>query len=277
MRMEQKAHVGYALQENSWYAYAMKPALFRAEGTQILPLPVAVSPWMPEALSGAAIGPLITALSEDVPTPCAMMTTRICVEFLRPVPMRALDVATEIVREGRKQQILRIQLGAGGKDSVRATILRIRTQQSVPAEPVPDYVPPSFEAFTSSVQSDNPLCKVLDCYRISSNNYGPGISEMWVRFRGTVLEGRPVTPLVRAGLFADFGNGISAIARSEDFSFMNADISLHLARVPQGEWLNLRARTLAGGNGLAVTCTEIADARGLAGWSHQSLLIEPRS
>jgi hypothetical protein len=254
----------------------MKPALFRAGGTQILPLPVAVSPWMPDALSGAAIGPLIAALSEDVPTPCPMMTTRICVEFLRPVPMRPLDVATEIVREGRKQQILRIRLGAGGKESVQATILRIRTEPAAAEAPVPDYVPPSFEPFMSAVQADNPLCKWLDCQRISSNNYGPGISEIWVRFRGTIFEGRPLTPLVRAGLFADFGNGISAIARSEAYSFMNADISLHLARVPQGEWLNLRARTLAGGNGLAVTCTEIADARGLAGWSHQSLLIEPR-
>jgi hypothetical protein len=251
-------------------------ALFRAEGTQLIPLPGAISPWMPGALSGAAVGPLIAALSEEVPTPCPMVTTRICTEFLRPVPMDALDFVTEIVREGRKQQILRIRLSARGKESVQATILRMRVEQTAPAAPPPDFSPPSFWPFSSNIAADNPLTRRLDCYRISSNAYGPGISEVWLRYRGTVLEGRPLTPLVRAGLFADFGNGLAPIVRSEQFSFLNADISLHLARLPQGEWLNLKARTLGCGNGLATTCTELGDSQGQAGWSHQSLIIEPR-
>jgi len=254
----------------------MNAALFRAHGTQILPMPVAASPWMPDTVSGAAIGPLIAALSEDLPCPSPMLTTRICIEFLRPVPMHGLDAVTKVVREGRKQQILRIRLSGGGKDFVQATISRIRSEAAAPQTEIASYIPPSFGPFISTVQSDNPLCGWLDCHQISSNAYGPGISEIWVRYRGTVLEGRPMTPLVRAGFFADFGNGIAPIVRSEQYSYLNADISLHLARLPQGEWIHLKARTLAGGNGLAVTCTEIGDGQGQAGWSHQSLIIEPR-
>jgi hypothetical protein len=251
-------------------------ALFRAEGTQIIPLPGAVSPWMPNALSGAAVGPLIAALSEEIPTPRPMVTTRICTEFLRPVPLEALDFVTEIVREGRKQQILRICLYSRGKEIVQATILRMRAEPAAPVAAPSDFSPPTFGPFASAIAADNPLARQLDCYRIGSNAYGPGISEVWLRYRGTVLEGRPLTPLGRAGLFSDFGNGLAPIVRPEQFSYLNADISLHLARLPQGEWLNLRARTLAGGNSLAVTCTEIGDSQGQAGWSHQSLIIEPR-
>jgi len=254
----------------------MNSALFRAEGTQIIPSPDAVNPWIPGALSGAAVGPLIAALSEEFPTPCPMVTTRICTEFLRPVPMDALGFVTAIVREGRKQQILRIRLSAGGKESVQATVLRMRAEPAALAASPPEFSPPSFGPFASSIAADNPMTRQLDCYQISCNAYGPGMSEAWLRYRGTVLEGRPLTPLVRAGLFADFGNGLAPIVRPDQFSFLNADISLHLARLPQGEWLNLKARTLAGGNGLAVTCTEIGDSLGQAGWSHQSLIIEPR-
>jgi hypothetical protein len=68
---------------------------------------------------------------------------------------------------------------------------------------------------------------------VSSNDYGPGVAEMWIRYRGTVIAGREVTPLLRAALFTDFGNILAAIVRPESHSYMNADINLHLARLPR--------------------------------------------
>jgi hypothetical protein len=44
----------------------------------------------------------------------------------------------------------------------------------------------------------------------------------------------------------------------------------------RGEWLNVKALTLTDDSGLAVTWVEIGDADGQAGWSRQSLVIEPR-
>ena len=83
---------------------------FRDEGAQIIPLEEgAVGPWMADAVNGAAIAALI----EDVRVGYPVLTTRISVEFLRPVPMRTLDIRTEIIREGRNQQILHIGITPG--------------------------------------------------------------------------------------------------------------------------------------------------------------------
>ena len=88
----------------------MTQVLFRDEGAQIIPLKEgAVGPWMADAVNGAAIAALI----EDVRVGYPVLTTRISVEFLRPVPMRTLDIRTEIIREGRNQQILHIGITPG--------------------------------------------------------------------------------------------------------------------------------------------------------------------
>jgi acyl-coenzyme A thioesterase PaaI-like protein len=92
----------------------MTQVLFRDEGAQIIPLKEgAVGPWMADAVNGAAIAPLIAALIEDVRVGYPVLTTRISVEFLRPVPMRTLDIRTEIICEGRNQQILHIGITPG--------------------------------------------------------------------------------------------------------------------------------------------------------------------
>lgn len=111
---------------------------------------------------------------------------------------------------------------------------------------------------------------------MSSNNYCPGTTEGWFRYRGTIIEGVPLTPLARAALFADFGNGLAPIVDPRSHTYMNADLSMHIARLPRGDWLHLEAETIDGMNGLAMVGTRLADAIGTIGWAHQSLLIEPR-
>ena len=255
---------------------------FRRGGAQILPLPAAAGPWMPNALSGSAVGPLFASLLEDVTPPQPMRVTRLSIEFLRPVPLAPLDYDVRIVREGRKQQILQLTLLASGKPVAQATALRLRC---LPAREVANvetgdgqpFEPPAGTAFAPGIRADNGMLQWLESRVQSATNAGAPLSDGWFRFLGRIFDDRPLTPLTRAALFADFGNGFAPIFDARQYSYLNADLTLHLARLPVGEWLRLQAQTVDGTGGLAMTVVTMSDAQGTVGWSHQSLLIEPRS
>ncbi len=55
-----------------------------------------------------------------------MRIARLTVDLMRPVPVAPLTIETEIVREGRKIQLVNARLLAGGNEVVRASALRIR-------------------------------------------------------------------------------------------------------------------------------------------------------
>ena len=80
---------------------------------------------------------------------------------------------------------------------------------------------------------------------------GPG--RVWMRLRHPLLPGEPLSRSTRLAATADFGNGVSAALPFERFLFINADLTIHLQRLPRGEWIGLDARTLLhdGGTGLA--------------------------
>lgn len=252
-------------------------ALFRRDGNHVVPLPMASGPWMAGALSGSAVGPLVAALLESVSMPAPMAFARLSIEFLRPVPMAPLEPVVSVVREGRKQQVLRLELRADGKEVIHATAVRLRLDGSVAtASSARVFQPPPGLRFDPRVGGDNGFMELLDSAVLRHNDFGPGISEAWLRYRGEVLEGEAVTPFVRAAMFADFGNGLAPIVDPAHFMYMNADITLHLARMPRGDWMHLQARTVDGGAGVAMVGVELADAEGHVGWAHQSLLLERR-
>lgn len=253
-------------------------ALLRWQGDYVLPLPMAEGPRMPGALSGSAVGPLVAALLEDVSLPAPMTFARLSIEFLRPVPLAPLEPVLSVEREGRKQQVLRLELRADGKEVIHATAVRLRLEGNDADTPAGrPFEPPPGARFDPRVPGNRDFMSLLDSRVLRHNDFSPGVSEAWLRYRGEVLQGVAVTPFVRAAMFADFGNGLAPIVDPAHFMYMNADITLHLARAPRGEWMHLQARTVDGGAGVAMVGVELADADGHVGWAYQALLLERRS
>src|SRR6478752_4581917 len=83
-------------------------------------------PWDPKLQHGAAPSSLICWAVERLPSPVPMRAARLTVDLMRPVPVAPLTIETEIVREGRKIQLVSIRLLADGSEVVRASALRIR-------------------------------------------------------------------------------------------------------------------------------------------------------
>jgi hypothetical protein len=92
-----------------------------------------------------------------------------------------------------------------------------------------------------------------------------------------VVEGEEPTGVQRAAAAADFGNGVSWVLPPDRWIFVNPDLTLHLARPPQGEWIGLDAVTLPSDQGMALAESAVYDEHGRLGRAAQSLLLQPRA
>ena len=98
-----------------------------------------------------------------------------------------------------------------------------------------------------------------------------------MRSRIPVIAGEEISPLGRVLVVADSGNGVSATLDWRRFLFINVDLSVHLHRLPAGEWVCLDAVTLPQPDGVGLADTLLLDERDrLAGplrrcWSPQGM------
>jgi hypothetical protein len=91
-----------------------------------------------------------------------------------------------------------------------------------------------------------------------------------------LLPGEEPTPLQRVLVAADSGNGVSAALDWRRYLFINVDLSVHLHRMPEGEWVCLDAVTLPQPNGVGMADTALFDERGPIGRAAQTLLVDER-
>jgi hypothetical protein len=81
---------------------------------------------------------------------------------------------------------------------------------------------------------------------------------------------------MRAAAAADFGNGLSWVLPPDRYLFSNADLSLHLHRPPQGEWIGVQSQTQADGGGVGLTLSTLYDVHGPVGVAIQTLVLRER-
>jgi hypothetical protein len=266
----------------------MDESIFIADGDRFVPTEHARGPWDPRALHGGAPAALITAAFERMRPGAELPIGRLSFELLRPVPMAPLTLQTRIVRPGRRVQELAAELLADGKTIVRAAALRV---QAVPQQAAAAAVTtPAGELGRPmpAVEELAPLRFALDGsfeasfaatameMRASEDARTLGAARVWMRLRQPLLPGESASPLARLAATADFGNGISAALPFERFLFINADLTVHLLRPPEGEWIGLDAHTrlLAGGTGVAESV--LHDERGAVGRAFQTLVVQAR-
>ncbi|HET7507649.1 MAG TPA: hypothetical protein VFJ53_04765, partial [Solirubrobacterales bacterium] len=75
---------------------------------------------------------------------------------------------------------------------------------------------------------------------------------------------------------ADVGNGISAALDFRRFLFINVDLTVHLERMPKGEWIGVDAATLPRASGIGTAESTLFDENARLGRALQTLLIAER-
>ena len=114
-------------------------------------------------------------------------------------------------------------------------------------------------------------------YRFAAGSFlEPGPATTWLRMRHPLLAGEEPSPLQRVLIAADTGNGISTALDFRRYLFINVDLTVHLHRLPAGEWVCLDAVTVPEPNGVGLTDTMLLDERGPIGRAAQTLLVAER-
>lgn len=261
-------------------------ALFEIDGDVLVPTPFARGPWSPDALHGGPVAALLARALEALPAPGPMHPARLTVELLRPVPLAPLAVRAEVIRPGRKVQLADAVLSSGGTELARARLLRIRSERvELPGDAVrAAAAPPPFPAPAGRAPSRAPSRGEHVAFHSHATEHvvvrgtwgEPGPIVDWIRLREPVIAGETASPLQRVAAVADFGNGVGSAVSFERYSFINPDLSIHLHRLPRGEWVCLEASTLAAEDGVALAESALWDERGRIGRSLQGVLLERR-
>jgi hypothetical protein len=99
---------------------------------------------------------------------------------------------------------------------------------------------------------------------------------LWTRLRVPVVEGENPSPMQRAAAASDYGNGVSRVLDFERYLFINPDLTVALAREPEGEWICLDAVSRLSLEGFGQAESQLFDATGPVGRAVQPLLVAER-
>ncbi len=263
-------------------------------------------PWDAESQHAGPPAALLARAFELLPGigsgPADRSLGRITLEILRPVPIAELRVEARIARPGRRVELLEGSLaeaGGEGRELVRARAWRLaaeavdipaglasadgpdsaparagRPAGVAPAPPPPDALEASAAFFPTGQELGYHTAME---YRFATGGFletGPAIC--WMRMRVPLLAGEEPTPLQRVMTAADTGNGISSALDFRRWVFINVDLTVHLHRLPGGEWVCLDSLTIPEPNGQGMSDTMLLDERGPLGRACQTLLVAER-
>src|SRR3954468_657952 len=174
---------------------------------------------------------------------------RITYEVLRAVPIAPLRVEAKIVRPGRRVEMFDAALtDSAGEALMRAQGWRLRTETvsfEPPASPDPPPGPESGEPGTFfHTGYDVGYHSAMEYLFTEGAFMEQGPATVWMRMGVPLILGEEPSPLQRVLAAADSGNGISAALDWSRFLFINVDLTVHLHRMPRGEWVCLDAVTL---------------------------------
>lgn len=256
---------------------------YELDGDLAVPSELTRGPWdagsqhagPPAALLGRALERLPVA--DGAP----MRIGRVTYEVLRPVPIAPLRVKAWVERDGRRVQMLGASLHSEDEEVMRARAWRLRTDAveldvELPREaPVHGPGDGTDAPFFPTGATDGYHTAVE--YRFIRGGFlEPGPAVVWMRSRVAVVAGEELSPLQRVLVVADSGNGVSATLDWRRFLFINVDLTVHLSRLPTGEWVCLDAVTRPEPDGVGFADTALSDEAGRIGRAVQTLLVGER-
>ncbi len=261
---------------------AASDAVFVPDGPgRFVPTGHAAGPWDPAAMHGGAPAALLAHEVDLVEAPVPMMVSRMTIDLLRPVPLAPLQIRTRVLRPGRKVQWVEAVIETGGTEVVRCVALRERlTEVTLPEAAgagMPALPAPPAHARVRTGELREGFIGSMELRFAGGDFEREGPATVWFRLAREIVEGEAPTPLMRVAAAADFGNGVSRVLDWDRWLFINPDLTIHLHRLPRGEWICLDARTEVQPDGVGLAESTLFDERGVIGRSLQSLLVEPRT
>ncbi len=262
----------------------MTEAVFQMDGDRFVPGAAAGGPWSHETLhGGAACGLLAREIERAAPDP-AFALMRLTVDLFRAIPRAPLEVRLVPVRAGRRVHAVAASLYAGETEITRASALLMRRNEGAeagadlgPPPPGPAgiattrLVPDRTAGFPTGFHT------TVECRWVSRGGETPPC--VWMRLPVPLVAGEETTPLQHAAALADFGNALASLgarAAGRDAGYINADVTLYLARTPAPGWIALEAERQSERDGVGLVEVALSDEHGRFGRVAQARLLQGR-
>jgi len=270
-------------------------SFYYPEGERYVATELTRGPWDPDAQHAGPPAGLIAREIERLPSEGPpRRVCRVTYEILRPVPIAPLRVEARVVRPGRSVELVEASLADAKGEVMTARAWRLRQAEvDVPVElgsaamrgegsgsvlegtPLPGPGEGRPGGFFPTGQ-DVGYHTAMDYRFVEGEFTETGPATAWMRMRQPLVAGEEPTPLQRVATAADSGNGISAPLDYRRFIFINVDLTIHLVRPPEGEWVCLESLTVPERSGIGLTDTALHDEHGPIGRAAQTLLVAAR-
>lgn len=256
-------------------------SIFKVSGDLIESTVLSRGPWNPGAQHGGAPGGLLVTLADRaMAQEPGWAMVRLTLEFVRPVPVANLRAVIEPQPGGAVRRV-RLELLHEDVPVLQGTAvyMRERDLDLQPSALAPTLPPPDAchtPILIPGMQPQTSFHYTAMESRVATGTVTEaGPAAVWFRVAIPFLEDSPVTPAARAIAAADFGNGISWAVPLNRFAFANADLTVYLHRLPQGEWVAAESETIVQQNGIGLARTTLHDALGPVGVAQQGLIFKP--
>lgn len=261
--------------------------IFNREDNRLIPTHLATGPWYPGTQHGSAMLLMAALAAEQAESEIPRQVTRMTVDMMSAAPLAPIDTRCEVRKSGRNLDTVDISLQADGKECVRASAMRFRTEDIEVSEvlkyqgPVPSLPRPLPEAILATMANEEGFHHAIEI-RLDVKTQ-PAV--MWFRLKQPVLPDLPATPFLRVALAADWTYSIPVFAHrfktgnnlaSEPYFGINPDTTINLHRPALGEWIAIQTLASFGDLGAGTVMGQIFDEQGPLGFSTQSVLVRKR-
>ncbi len=243
--------------------------------------------WDENHQHGGPVQALLARAVEHTPTLAPMQVARLTHDLIRPVPIGPrLLIDVQILREGKRIQLLEAVLRVGDIEYARTRVLRLRDEDLTGTatfhdtvdrgeDPVwPEDLPSDAFGMTQRLPG---FFEGMELRRFPRPGAAEGVHGYWVRLRGPLVAGEPSTPLQRLSVAADFTNMIGATFDAQRISAINPDLNLHVLRPLEGEWIAVVGDSrMSLATGMGVSNAELRDRAGVCALASNCQLIQRR-
>lgn len=257
-------------------------AFYAPQGEHWIPSELTRGPWDPGSQHGGPPAALLARAIEACERREEMQIGRVTCDLLRPVPLAPLTVRARVLRPGRRVELLEASLSDERGEVMRATAWRLaRAEVALPDGAVPERVvlpgPEEAEPLDFTIPLEAVGYHTAMEYRTLAGAFDePGPATVWMRMRHPLVAGEETSPVQRVLVAADAASGTSSALDWARFQFINVDLTVHLHRMPVGEWVCLDAVTYPERSGIGMADTRLHDRRGPIGRGVQTLFVRQR-